>query len=237
MSQDIVIERFFETIVSGACPEARRLIAEQTDLGVSPQSLLTDLFWPTYDMIERLNRNDQITSMGYHLSTRLLRTLVDQNAAALLARVETPPVGRSVFAACGPDEGSELGAQMGVDLLEAHGFRVRFAGGGVPADEIQHLVQQDRPDVLLMFCSAPSDLPHIRMLIDNLHEVGASTDTQIAVGGGVFNRADGLAEEIGADHWATEPLALVQMLLEEPETRATEDQRTVGRKRHLPKAA
>ena len=140
MSQDIVIERFFETIVSGARPEARRIIEEQTHLGVSPQSLITDLFWPTYDMVERLHRDDQITAMGYHLSTRLLRTIVDQNASNLLARIETPPAGRRVFAACGPDEGSELGAQMGVDLLEAHGFRVRFSGGGVPADEIQSLV-------------------------------------------------------------------------------------------------
>ena len=237
MSQDIVIERFFETIVSGARPEARRLIEEQSHLGVSAQTLITDLFWPTYEMVEKLNREDQITSMGYHLSTRLLRVLVDQNASDLLSRIETPPVGRTVFAACGPDEGSELGAQMGVDLLESHGFRMRFSGGGVPADEIQNLVQQDQPDVLLMFCSAPSDLPHVRMIIDNLHEIGACEHTQIAVGGGVFNRADGLAEEIGADLWATEPLELVQMLLEEPETRATEDQRTVGRKRRLPKAA
>ena len=113
MSQDIVIERFFETIVSGARPEARRIIQEQSDLGVSPQSLITDLFWPTYDMIERLHRNDQITALSYHLSTRLLRTIVDQNASDLLARVETPPAGRRVFASCGPDEGSALGAPMG----------------------------------------------------------------------------------------------------------------------------
>ncbi len=237
MSSDLVTERFFETLVSGDRTTARRIIEEQRTLGVAPQSLVTDLYWPTYEMIERLRRDDQVTTLGYHLATRLLRVVVDQTAARLIQRVETPPRGRSVFACCGPDEGCELGAQMAVDLLESHGFRVRFAGGGVPTDEIQSLVQNDQPDVLLMFSSAPGDLPVIRGLIDTLHEVGACPNTQIVVGAGVFNRADGLAEEIGADLWASDPIELVQMLLEEPETRATEDQRTVGRKRRLPKAA
>ncbi|MEZ6241909.1 MAG: hypothetical protein R3B57_02600 [Phycisphaerales bacterium] len=237
MRCDLVTERLFETLVSGDRTTARRIIEEQNTHGVAPQTLVTDLYWPVHEMIERLRRDDQITTLGYHLATRLLRVLVDQSAIRLLQRVETPPRGRTVFACCGPDEGSELGAQMAVDLLEAHGFRIRFAGGGVPTDEIQALVQNDKPDVLLMFSSAPGDLPVIRGLIDTLHEVGACPNTQIVVGAGVFNRADGLAEEIGADLWASDPLELVQMLLEEPETRATEDQRTVGRKRRLPKAA
>ena len=56
---------------------------------------------------------------------------------------------------------------------------------------------------------------------------------QIAVGGGVFNRADGLAEEIGADLWATTPLSLVEAMIAEPARRAVADQRTVGRKRKV----
>ena len=53
----------------------------------------------------------------------------------------------------------------------------------------------------------------------------------IVVGGGVFNRAYGLAEEIGADLWAGDPLELVQVMNECPQRRMTGSQRTVGRKR------
>lgn len=120
---------------------------------------------------------------------------------------------------------------MAVDLLEAAGFTVRFAGGSLPLDEIREIVHQTRPDALLMFCSEPCDLPDIRVLIDTLHEIGACPHTQIVVGGGVFNRAEGLAEEIGADLWAAHPLELVDSLIDESDIRATPDQRTVGRTR------
>ncbi len=228
MSPEILTERLFEALVEGNRDQARRIIDEQRKAGANPEVVLTDLCWPTYDLLETMHRQDRMTTLAYNLATRMLRTLVDQVSRELLVWSGSARTGRTVFACCGPSEGSELGAQMAVDLLESRGFRVRFAGGAVPTDEIQETVQTTRPDVLLMFCSEPRDLPEIRRLIDTLHEVGACPHTQIAVGGGVFNRAEGLAEEIGADLWATHPLEMVEILLDDTETRATPDQRTVG---------
>ena len=88
-----------------------------------------------------------------------------------------------------------------------------------------------RPNVLLMFSSAASDAPNIRRLIDTIRTVGACPGTQIAVGGGVFNRAEGLAEEIGADIWSDTPAGMIHSMNTQPERRATEDQRTVGQAR------
>ncbi len=231
MSAEILTERLFEALVAGNRGVARSIVEEQITAGVSQEILLTDLFWPAYEMVESLHRQDQITSLAYNLSTRLLRVLVDQCSRELLASSDAQPVNRTIFACCGPSEGSELGGQMAIDLLEAAGFEVQFAGGAVPIDEIQEIVQRTKPSALLMFCSEPSDLPDIRVLIDTLHEVGACPDTQIVVGGGVFNRAEGLAEEIGADLWASHPLELVDSMIDEATVRAPADQRTVGRTR------
>jgi len=233
MSHNALIERFFETLISGDRPSARTLVAETLDQGATPQTLITDLFWPTNELIDRLFRADQLTILSHHLATRLLRVLVDQAAARFEACSEPS---RSVFAVCGQDQENELAAQMAVDLIEASGMSVTFAGGGIPADEILQQVHSHRPDVLLMFASSPTDLPHIRRLVDTLGEIGAHRAVQIVVGGGVFNRADGLAEEIGADLWASDPLELVEMITGEPERRADADQRTVGR-RHRTNAA
>lgn len=230
MSQDILIERFFETLISGNRAAARQVIRDTLDAGADPVRLVTDLFWPTYETIERLYRSDQLTKVSHHLSTRLLRVLVDQNA---LLFKRSAPRNRSIFALCGPRDSDELGAQMAVDLLEQAGFDVSFAGGNIPNDEILAVVHENRPDVLLMFASGANDLPSIRQLIDTLHEIGACPNLQIAVGGGVFNRAEGLAEEIGADLWATSPMELVELLITEPDRRAVADQRTVGRKRKV----
>jgi len=233
MSIEILTERLFESLISGNRNDARDIVEEQVLSGVTQEILLTDLFWPTYELIEKLHRGDTISSLAHNLSTRLLRVLVDQCSRELLASSDAAPVNRTVFACCGPSEGSELGGQMAVDLLEAAGFDVRFAGGSVPIDEIQATVQQTEPSALLMFCSEPADLPDIRVLIDTLHEIGACPHTQIIVGGGVFNRAEGLAEEIGADLWASHPLELVDRMIDESTVRASEDQRTVGRTRKL----
>lgn len=209
MSQQANVERLFEALITGNRDFARRVVRDVSDKVGSPRSLITDLFWPTHELIEKLHREDQIDQVAYHLGTRLLRVLVDQTSALLPAASKKT---RTIFAACGPSQGEELGAQMAVDLLESSGFDVTFTGGGVPGDEILSEVQQRQPDFLLMFASAASDLPDIRMVIDRIREIGACNRTKIVVGGGVFNRAEGLAEEIGASMCASSPMDLVEML-------------------------
>lgn len=229
-----VQERFFEALISGDRPRARQVVESVLESGWNAQDLITELYWPTYENLGRMHRADQLTTLAHHMATRLLRMLVDQNASRLASY---PRNGRTILCCCGASDADELGAQMAVDLLESHGFSVTFAGGGVANDEVLAQVQERKPSVLLMFASAPSDLPNIRSLIDTIREIGACNDVQFAVGAGVFNRADGLAEEIGADVWGTDPLDMADRLLAEPARRAASDQRTVGKNRKIRKAA
>lgn len=234
MAQDVLIEKLFETLITGDRRQARLVIAAaERELG-SAAAMISELFWPTHLLLERLYRADQLSKFGHHMATRLLRVLVDQNASKLTTKHDRQ---RSILAFCGASENEELGAQMAVDMLEAAGFTVSFGGADVPSDEILAAVQQQQPAVLMMFCSAASDLPVIRELIDTLREINAAGGTQVAVGGGVFNRAEGLAEEIGADLWATSPMELVEELVLQPERRADTAQRTVGRSKRKSKAA
>lgn len=218
MSQEVLVERLFETLIAGDRQAARALVQE-AGKGVSAETVLSDLFWPTHEMIEKLHKSDQMTAVTYQMATRLLRMLVDQAAAKLKVPTITE---RTVFAACGPSQGEELAGQMAVDLLEANGFDVTFTGGGIPADEIIAEVQTRRPDILLLFASAAADLPGIRRIINDLRENGACAGTRILVGGGVFNRADGLAEEMGADLWAYSPADVVDLLTNDPVGRGEE---------------
>lgn len=211
MQQELNVERFFEALILGDREAARAVTRELADAGVPAERVIQDLFWPAYELVEKLHRSDQMSNLSYHLATRLLRTLIDQASARLERRASG---GFRVFACCGPSESEELGAQMAVDLLEAGGYQVSFAGGGVAADEILARVNQSRPDVLLMFCAAPSDLPGIRKIIDITRSIGAVPNMKICVGAGVFNRAEGLAEEIGADLYAGHPLELLEVLAE-----------------------
>ncbi|MGQ0629299.1 MAG: cobalamin B12-binding domain-containing protein [Phycisphaerales bacterium] len=234
MEFETIQQDFFEILLSGDRPAARMFVQKQVEGGFTPQDLITELFWPVYERIDRMFRTDQLAALAHHTATRLLRMLVDQNSARLKLQA---PIGRTVFCTCGPSEADEMGGQMAVDLLETYGFTVSFAGGGIANDEILARVNESKPDVLLMFASSPADLPNIRALVDTLGEIGACPNLQIAVGGGVFNRAEGLAEEVGADVWAEGPLEIVDVLMRDPARRASAGQRTVGKNRNKPKRA
>lgn len=230
MNTEQTIERLFEALVNGDRDRARSVVEETREQGVTPEDLLTEIIYPTYETVEKLFRADQMSTLAHQFATRLLRVLADQAATRLQRQ---PSLGRSIFAVCGPTDADELAAQIAVDLLEREGFDITYSGGGIAGDEILAHVQRSQPDILLLFASAPQDLPAIRAMIDAMGEIGASRKTQIVVGGGVFNRAEGLAEEIGADLWATDPTDLVIEITENPERRASPDQHTVGRKRNL----
>ncbi len=232
MKREVLLERFFTALISGDRPGARRVVDDLLTNDCPGEKILSHLFWPTLEQIQALHRADQMSDLAHHYATRLMRVLVDQMQPRLEQQAR---LGRTLMLVCGPEESEELGAQMAADLLEAAGFTMHFAGGGLANDEIVAQLGEINADLLVVFGAVPSTVPFTRLLIDRLHDIGVCPKLQIAVGGGVFNRADGLAEEIGADLWARTPQELVQTILEEPERRMTEDQRTVGRKRRLPK--
>ncbi len=228
MRRDVLVERFFNALICGNRSEAREIVDEVIDNGAAAERILSGLFWPALEHIQHLYRNDQLSELAHHYATRLMRMLADQ----MQLRLEKKPArNRRVLLACGPDEPEELAAQMAGDLLEADGYEVFFAGGGVANDEIVEQLGATDIDVLVIFGAVASTVPATRLLIDRLHAIGTAPKLQVVVGGGIFNRADGLAEEIGADLWAQTPEELVEAMDKSPDRRMAADQRTVGRKR------
>jgi methanogenic corrinoid protein MtbC1 len=185
-------------------------------------------------LLQSLYREDRIGISSLNMATRLNRFLADQ----LCARLERKPSnGRSVLIFCGNAEPEELGGQICADLFEADGYTVRFGGGGVPDDEVLKLIGTIRPDLLVMFGTLPSGVPAVRRLIDYLREVNSCPNMQVMCCGGIYKRADGLAEEIGADLFAPDAAEAVNIANHNPHRKATVDQQTVGRTRRIRKAA
>jgi len=231
MRREAILERFFTGLISGNRPATRAIVDELLQADCPAEKIMNQLFWPTLEHIQALYRNDQLSDLAHHYATRLLRSLADQMQLRL---EQADRNNKKVLVICGPEESEELGSHMTADMLEAAGFDVYFAGGGIANDELVEQIGQINADILVVFGVIPSTVPFTRLLIDRMHEIGVCPDVQIAVGGGVFNRAEGLAEEIGADLWAQSPAELVEMVLSEPSKRMDSKQRTVGRKRRTP---
>lgn len=213
---DRVLEQLFSTLVSGDRRGTRDIVDAVYAAGIPAETIAKDLYWPILESIAAMYRKDQITTLSHHYATRLLRMLVDQAQARFAPQALR---GRRIAMFCGPNETEELAGQLVADLLEADGYEVTFAGGGVANDEIREELGQREPDTLLIFASSAKDAPFIRELIDEVRGSGAFDRLQIVVGGGVFNRAPGLAEEIGADVWANTPRELLEKLVTESTAR------------------
>jgi methanogenic corrinoid protein MtbC1 len=230
MSNDMDVEQLVEILLSGDRCKARTFIDQRMGNAFDPRSFLEDVIAPAADVLDGLQRGDCVHAPALAGGVRLLRLV-----ATRVAEFRKTPMcnQRTITIFCGPSDTEELCAEIMAWMLEYDGHIVRLAGGGMPADEIQADVAVNTPDVLLLYASSPSDAPGIRTLIDSIREHNACPEMQIAIGGGVFDRAPGLAEEIGADLWGMDDADLRLGLLDDQDRRAIPEQRTVGRGRRF----
>lgn len=188
-----------EALLAGKRRACRAVISAAVAQGLPARQIYREVLWPAMEQVNSLYRQDRINTATEHMATRINRALADQ-LQSLLPRSE--PTGRRILITCADGEPEELGAQMCADLFEAEGWEVYVVGGGVPNDEILSLVGQLRPEILLIFGTQPQGVPGVRRLIDLIREVGANPSMNIMISGGVFNRAEGLWQEVNADLFA-----------------------------------
>lgn len=228
MTTGELFKQYLEHLFSGKRCEAREMILAAQDRGIPASKLLQLVIWPAMEQVDKLYRDNHISRIVEHMATRINRMLADL-LQGLLAR--KPKSGRRMIVACGDGESEELGAQITADLFEAEGWSVWFLGSGVPNDEIINFMGKIRPDVLSVYGTRPQGVPGIRRLIDNVHEMGLFQDMQILLIGGVFGRAEGLADEIKADLFAPNVSDALQVVDDHPVRIPRPDVPQPGRRR------
>jgi methanogenic corrinoid protein MtbC1 len=233
MVKEDVLERYLAPLLQGDRKACRAVVEETLQSGIPANSVYIHLIWPVMTEIERLSRADKITPIQEHLATRINRTIVDQLQNKLPRR---PAKGKRVAVCCARDELQELGAQMITDLFESDGWEVRFLGGGLSNDDVFAYINDYAPDVLVIYGTAPKQAPDVRRLIDRIRGVNAWPDLRIVVSGGLFNRAEGLWEEIGADGFAPTAAEVLHVAADETQV-AEPNPRAANRRKRRQSAA
>lgn len=208
MVKQDTLARYLEPLLRGDRKACRAVIEETLQTGVPANSVYVHIVWPVMVEIEKLLHEDRITPVQEHLATRVNRTIVDQLQNKLPRR---PGKNKKVVVCCAPAELQELGAQMLTDLFESDGWDVRFLGGGLTNDDILSFINEYAPAILLIYGTAPRQAPEVRRLIDTIKSVNAWPDMRILVSGGLFNRAEGLWQEMEADMYAADPIEALQV--------------------------
>ncbi|MFA6133059.1 MAG: B12-binding domain-containing protein [Phycisphaerae bacterium] len=223
-----LFKQYLEHLFAGKRCEARELIFAAHDRGLTASKLLKMVLWPAMEQVEKLYRNDDISRVTEQMATRINRMLADQ-LCGFLAR--KPKSGKRMVIVCGSGQIEELGAQMTADLFEAEGWSVWLLGSSVPNDEVLEFVGRTKPEILCIYGAEPASVPPIRNLISLVREVSPCPDMQVLLSGGVFNRAEGLADEVKADLFAHDVTEAMQLVEEHPIRVARPDMPEPGRRR------
>ncbi len=215
MVKEFVLERYLTAILNGNRIECRTIIEEVLQTGNPANRVYTEVIWPIMVEIDGLYRHGKIDSAQEAFASRINRTIVNQLQNKLPRKSSC---NKKIAVATAANEKAELGGQMISDLFESDGWDARFLGGSVEQEDILSFVHNYRPDILMLYGMDGKDAPAVRRLIDSIRNVNAFPEMRIMLSGGVFNRADGLWEEIGADLFAETAQEALQIAQKNPET-------------------
>lgn len=205
--------RFLQPLLAGRRSECFNTVETALQTGASAEELLCDVVWPAMTQVDRLYRDDRIDLATEHMAARINRTLADRLQCRL---PQSSRNGKRIIITCADAIQEETGAEIVADILQADGWEVYLPGSGVPHDEILALVGKVRPEALLVFGTHPEDVPDIRRLVEVIREVGVCPTMNIIVSGGIYNRADGLWQEVGADLFSESLRELRELLRDLP---------------------
>jgi methanogenic corrinoid protein MtbC1 len=208
MAKKYVLERYLDALLMGDRSACRTVIEETMQRGMPANQVYMKIIWPIMIEIDKLYRSDKIDSAQEAFATRINRTIVDQLQNKLPKKAEKS---KRIVICSNPSEHAELGGQMISDLFESDGWETRHLGGSVSNDDILTFIHTYHPDVLLLYGTDAKGAPDVRRLIDTVKEVNAFPEMRIMLSGGIFDRAEGLWEEIGADMYAFTAAEAVEM--------------------------
>lgn len=233
MIKQNTLARYLNALLQGDRKQSRVVIEQALQTGIPANSVYMEIIWPIMVEIEKLSKAGRITAIAEHMATRINRTIVDQLQNKLPRRANRD---KKIVVCCAQDEIQELGAQIMADLFESDGWEVKFLGGGLTNEDIMAFANEYGPEILLVYGATAKQAPGIRHLIDTIREINARPDMRIMVSGGLFNRAEGLWQEIGADLFAPTAQQAVEVASGEMPPEQTE-QRTFKRRKRRNKTA
>jgi methanogenic corrinoid protein MtbC1 len=199
MIKEAILEKYLKALLNGDRNVCRSVIEETLQSGIPAHQVYMNVIWPIMVEIDKLYREDKIDSAQEAFASRINRTIVNQLQNKLPRR---PSKKKSVAIVTANTDQAELGGQMTNDLFESDGWETRFLGGTVNNDDILTFIHSYAPDILVLYGFNGKEAPAVRELIDRIRSVNAFPQMRIMLSGGVFSRAEGLWEEIGADLYA-----------------------------------
>ena len=171
--------------------------------------LYVDIIAPSQYRVGELWESGQISVATEHLATAT-NSYVATQCYAPLARASSG--GPRALIACTPEEMHELGPRMLADLLECDGWDVDFYGTSMPVRDLIGAIRERKPRFVGLSAALVMHLGSVKRTITSIREALGAETPPIVVGGNAF-RGDGeLWKQVGADMYAADASAAVELL-------------------------
>lgn len=143
-----------------------------------------------------------------HLATAIVGRII----ANIYTRFWIKKGGRGkILITSAPNEFHEIGSRMVADLMELDGWNVYYLGANTPKEELFKLLKKIRPEILGISVSMPFNIDKAIEIIMDIKKDKDMNRIKIMVGGIAFNTFPELWRSIGADGWAPDGMAAVNL--------------------------
>ena len=175
--------------------------------GADAVDIYLELFQTALFEVGRLWETAQISVATEHMATAITQVLMARLYTRLPRRAASQ--GNAVITGV-QGELHQIGANMVADILDAHGWNVLFLGTNAPHEGIIEAVESHGARLVGISATMLSNVPRVRQLLGGIRE--RVPGVRIVVGGGAFRAVPALWRDLGADGFAPDLRATIDLV-------------------------
>ncbi len=200
---------FLEAILAGKSQAALDIALGAIAKGADVRDVYVEMLQESLYEVGRLWAFDLLSLSGTHLATAATQFVV----VRLYESLPRSATIRGRLLLTGVEgERHQIGGHMVSDALETDGWNVKFLGTDVLAVDVLEALSDFRPAILGISCMMTGNLPKVAFLIGAVREAFQASAPRIIVGGGAFRAAPEKASQLGADAWAPDMRAAIEVV-------------------------
>jgi methanogenic corrinoid protein MtbC1 len=187
---------------------ASRIVLDAADAGRSVEEIISGVLFPAQVEMGRMWQENEAGVAEEHFTSETTKTLMAQ----LMSRAEFGPSnGKTLVAAGVAGNHIDIGLQAVADFFELDGWRTIQLGANVPTNDIMQAVDFFNADLLGLSASLSTQLETVRATINAVRSSPHGDNVKIIVGGFAFAEFEHLPLELGADGYAPNAAAAVDL--------------------------
>ncbi|WP_460052350.1 cobalamin B12-binding domain-containing protein [Spirochaeta dissipatitropha] len=182
---ETVYPDYLESLLSGDRNRCYLIVRQLIDAGTSVRILYTDLFQRSMYEVGSLWEQNRISVAVEHLATSITESMFPLVYPIIFSAEH---IGKTAIISCIANEYHQIGGKMIADIFELNGWDGYFLGANTPLQDLLHMIDDKRPDVLGLSVSIYEQSLPLAGILDRVKD--SFPDLTVIVGGQAFVKGD-----------------------------------------------